>query len=76
MGMGVPVDDGFGGGEGGGGGLQAIFPKTLQLSLRLNSAARQCSFSSLFIISSVVTYLCLTRKKSVLKGALSYGEGF
>lgn len=71
--------DGHGGGGGGGwgGGLQAIFPKTLQLSPRLNSAERQRSFSSLFIISSVFTYLCLTRKKkSVLKGAISCGEGF
>lgn len=70
--------DGHGGVEVGvGGGLQAIFPKTLQLSPRLNSAERQRSFSSLFIISSVFTYLCLTRKKkSVLKGAISCGEGF
>lgn len=44
-------------------GLQAILSKTLQLSPRLYSAEQLCSFSSLFIIFSVFTCLCLISLK-------------
>lgn len=55
----------------------AISPKMLQLSLRLNRAEQQRSFSPPFIISPVFTYLCLKMEKiKVFKGLFHVEKGF